>query len=121
MSAARPHPFLARLAEGPLLADGAMGTMLYAGGVSSDQCFDAANLDNPALVRGVHQAYLAAGAELIETNTFGANGLKLALHGLAERTAEINVAGAAVVMLMIACLLSVITVLETTALRKMRS
>jgi len=95
MSAARPHPFLARLAEGPLLADGAMGTMLYAGGVSSDQCFDAANLDNPALVRGVHQAYLAAGAELIETNTFGANGLKLALHGLAERTAEINVAGAA--------------------------
>jgi len=89
-----PHAFLARLAEGPLLADGAMGTMLYAGGVSSDQCFDAANLDNPGLVRGVHHAYLAAGAELIETNTFGANGLKLALHGLAERTAEINVAGA---------------------------
>ena len=94
MSAARAHPLLARLAEGPLLADGAMGTMLYAGGTSSDQCFDATNLDNPALVRSVHQAYLASGAELLETNTFGANSLKLALHGLADRITEINTAGA---------------------------
>jgi homocysteine S-methyltransferase len=96
VSSAGAHPFLIRLTEGPLLADGAMGTMLYARGVASDQCFDAANLNQPALVRDIHQGYLAAGAELIETNTFGANGLKLALHALADRAAEINLAGAQV-------------------------
>ncbi len=88
------HPFLVRLAEGPLLTDGAMGTMLYARGVPFDQCFDAINLTDPDLVRGIHQAYLETGAELLETNTFGANRLKLAAHGWAERAAEINAAGA---------------------------
>ncbi len=89
----RAHPFLARLAERPVLADGAMGTMLYARGVPFDQCFDTANLSDPEIVQGVHQAYLDAGAELLETNTFGANRLKLATHGFGERAAEINVAG----------------------------
>ncbi|MDR7519643.1 MAG: bifunctional homocysteine S-methyltransferase/methylenetetrahydrofolate reductase [Armatimonadota bacterium] len=87
------HPFLARLAEGPLVADGAMGTMLYARGVPFDQCFDAANLNRPQLVSEIHDAYLAAGAELLETNTFGANRLKLAGHGLADQVEAINAAG----------------------------
>ncbi|MDR7549792.1 MAG: homocysteine S-methyltransferase family protein, partial [Armatimonadota bacterium] len=86
-------PFLARLAEGPLVADGAMGTMLYARGVPFDQCFDAANLNRPQLVSEIHDAYLAAGAELLETNTFGANRLKLAGHGLADQVEAINAAG----------------------------
>ncbi len=90
------HPFLVRLAEGPMLADGAMGTMLYARGVHFDQCFDATNLTDPDLVRGIHEAYVAAGAELLETNTFGANRLKLAAHGLGERAEAINAAGARV-------------------------
>ena len=94
MTDRRAHPFLVRLTDGPLLADGAMGTMLYARGVPFDQCFDATNLTDPDLVRGIHQAYLAAGAELLETNTFGANRLKLAPHGLADRAIEINAAGA---------------------------
>lgn len=87
------RPFLTRLAERPLLADGAMGTMLYARGVPFDQCFDAVNLTDPAIVRGIHQSYLEAGAELLETNTFGANPVKLAAHGYAERMADINAAG----------------------------
>ncbi|MGH2404533.1 MAG: bifunctional homocysteine S-methyltransferase/methylenetetrahydrofolate reductase, partial [bacterium] len=96
MTAPTPHPFLARLTEGPMLADGAMGTMLYARGVPFDQCFDATNLTDPDLVRGIHEAYITAGAELVETNTFGANRLKLAVHGLAERASAINSAGARV-------------------------
>ena len=89
----RRHPFLTRLAERPVLADGAMGTMLYARGVPFDQCFDTVNLTDPAIVRGIHQSYLDAGAELLETNTFGANRVKLAAHGYAERAAEVNAAG----------------------------
>jgi len=88
--------FHARLAQGPLLADGAMGTMLYARGVPFDQCFDAVNLTDPALVGAIHRAYVEAGAQLLETNTFGANRLKLAAHGLADRAAEINAAGVAI-------------------------
>jgi homocysteine S-methyltransferase len=92
----RSHPFLARLEQGVLLADGAMGTLLYARGVPFDQCFDELNLSRPEVIRQVHQDYLASGAELIETNTFGANRFKLAQHALAHRVAEINRAGAAV-------------------------
>ena len=87
------HPFLTRISQGPLLADGAMGTMLYARGISFKECFDAANLDRPDLVRDIHEAYLLAGAEVIETNTFGANRFRLEKHGLADRVAEINRAG----------------------------
>ena len=87
-------PFLSRLAEGPLLCDGAMGTMLYAGGVPLDGCFDVFNANNPTLVQSIHAAYLSAGADLIETNTFGANRFKLAVHGLDARVREINARGA---------------------------
>ncbi len=77
-----PHPLLARLTRGPMLADGAMGTMLFARGVGFDQCFDALNRTQPELIESIHREYLRAGAELIETNTFGANPIRLATHGL---------------------------------------
>jgi homocysteine S-methyltransferase len=77
-----PAPFLERLARAPLLADGAMGTQLYSRGVGFEHCFDELNLSRPALVEAVHRDYLVAGAELIETNTFGANAVRLAGHGL---------------------------------------
>ena len=75
-------PFLERLAQGPLVADGAMGTLLYEHGITFEHCFDELNLSNPALVESIHREYLAAGAELIETNTFGANQQRLLSHGL---------------------------------------
>ncbi|MER3438377.1 MAG: bifunctional homocysteine S-methyltransferase/methylenetetrahydrofolate reductase [Chloroflexota bacterium] len=87
------HPFRARLASGPILADGAMGTMLYAAGVSLDDSFDAQNLLHPALVASIHRAYLAAGAELIETNTFGGNRFRLEQFGLADKVRQINLRG----------------------------
>ncbi len=88
------HPLRARLARGPLLGDGAMGTMLYARGVPFDQCFDALNLTQRELVLNIHLDYLRAGAEMIETNTFGATPLKLANHGLEDRVRDINWYGA---------------------------
>ncbi len=77
----------------PLLGDGAMGTMLNARGVGFEACFDALNLENPALVSEVHRAYIDAGARIIQTNTFGANRFKLAAHGLERRLKEINRSG----------------------------
>jgi homocysteine S-methyltransferase len=71
-----------------------MGTELYARGVPFDQCFDELNLTAPDLVRSIHLDYIQSGAELIETNTFGANSFKLAGHNLADRLEEINRAGA---------------------------
>ncbi len=86
-------PFLERLRQGPpLLADGAMGTMLHAGGLPINACFDELNLTHPEVVARVHRGFIEAGAELIETNTFSANRYKLAEHGLQERVAEINAA-----------------------------
>src|SRR5205809_1220265 len=85
-----PHAFSQRLAAGALLCDGAMGTMLYARGVSLDACFDVLNLNNPRLVQAIHAEYVAAGADLIETNTFGANRFKLAVHGLEGQVREVN-------------------------------
>ena len=75
--------------------DGAMGTMLYARGVFINVCFDELNLRQPELVREVHAAYVKAGAEILETNTFGANAVKLAHYGLAEQTHAINSRAAA--------------------------
>ena len=88
------HPFLERLLKGPLLADGAMGTELFRRGIRADQCVDAVNLSRPELVQQVHQDYIAAGSEIIETNTFGANPFRLGQFGLADRQREINRRGA---------------------------
>jgi methionine synthase / methylenetetrahydrofolate reductase(NADPH) len=74
----------------PHLFDGAMGTMLYARGIFINRCYDELNLKEPELIREIHQAYVKAGAELIETNSFGANRLKLAEHGLEDSVIEIN-------------------------------
>jgi methionine synthase / methylenetetrahydrofolate reductase(NADPH) len=81
------------LATGPLLLDGAMGSLLYERGVLHTRSYDELNLSQPELIRTVHHDYVAAGADLIETNTFGANRIALARHGLAEQTAAINRAG----------------------------
>ncbi len=84
------------LADGRVhVADGAMGTILYSRGVFLNVCYDELNLKQPDLVREIHREYVRAGAELIETNTFGANPLKLATHGLADDTERINAAAAA--------------------------
>ncbi|MBI4201426.1 MAG: bifunctional homocysteine S-methyltransferase/methylenetetrahydrofolate reductase [Chloroflexi bacterium] len=83
--------FYHRLTQGPLLADGAMGTELHRrGNLPTDVCFEYLNLSNPELVRQVHLDYLAAGAELIETNSFGANRIRLEQHGLAHAVVAIN-------------------------------
>jgi len=87
-------PFLERLAEGVVVGDGAMGTMLYARGVFINRCFDELNLSNGALVKSVHDDYLDAGADMIETNTFGAHRFKLAPHGLESQVVKINREGA---------------------------
>src|SRR6202140_5429785 len=87
---ARQHPFLERVRRGPLLGDGAMGTQLHARGVSFERSFDELNLTEPKIVEEIHRAYISAGAELIETNTFGANRIKLARHGLETRVRDIN-------------------------------
>ena len=76
-----------------LLADGAMGTMLHARGIGFDKCFDELNLTNPAAVADIHREYIEAGAELIITNTFGANRYKLTKHGLQDDVTDINRAG----------------------------
>src|SRR5579863_2305120 len=84
-----PDTFLTR----PMLADGAMGTVLYARGIFINRCYDELNLSDPGLILSIHEEYLQAGAEILETNTFGANRFRLARHGLAGRVAEINAAG----------------------------
>ena len=86
--------FIERLKQSPVLCDGAMGTLLYAKGIFINRCYDELNLSQPELIRGVHHDYLQAGAEIIETNTFGANSFRLARHSLADRVREINLAGA---------------------------
>ena len=87
-----PSRFLTLLQESskPLLSDGAMGTMLNARGVSFDACFDALNLTDPALVADIHRAYIAAGSDVIQTNTFGANRYKLLTHDLENQVTAIN-------------------------------
>src|ERR1035438_98060 len=80
-------------ANRPMLADGAMGTVLYARGIFINRCYDELNLSDPAMILSIHEEYLQAGAEILESNTFGANRFRLAPHGLAGKMAEINTAG----------------------------
>ncbi len=87
-------PFLEAIDERVLVCDGAMGTRLYAKGVFINRCFDGLNLTQPDLVAEVHLEYVRAGADVIETNTFGANRIKLASFGLADKLHAINVQGA---------------------------
>jgi homocysteine S-methyltransferase len=84
---------LAQLSQSVILADGAMGTMLHGRGVSFEKCFDELNLTNPEAVAQVHSEYIDAGAQLILSNTFGANRFKLGQHGLEDQTVQINTAG----------------------------
>jgi homocysteine S-methyltransferase len=87
-------PFLERLRDGVVVCDGAMGTMLYSRGVFVNRCFDELNLSNPGLVQGVHQEYVESGADVIETNTFGAHRFKLGPHGFESQVVKINREGA---------------------------
>ncbi|HWG38405.1 MAG TPA: bifunctional homocysteine S-methyltransferase/methylenetetrahydrofolate reductase [Terriglobales bacterium] len=87
--------FLTQVAERVLVSDGAMGTMLYAHGVFINRSFDELNVSQPAIVKEIHRAYAHAGAEILETNTFGANAVILAKYGLRDKVAEINRAGVA--------------------------
>ena len=77
-----------------MVCDGAMGTMLYSRGISLNRCFDELNLTMPQVVKDVHLAYVKAGAEVIETNTFGASRIRLGKFDLGEKAREINLAGA---------------------------
>ena len=79
--------------ERPVLCDGAMGTTLYDRGIFINRCYDELNLSEPDLVRGIHEEYLLAGAELIETNTFGANRFRMHRFGLEHKVQAINQAG----------------------------
>src|SRR3954471_13063724 len=89
-----PADLLARLKTSPVLCDGAMGTLLYSKGIFINRCYDELNLSQPELIRGVHHEYLQAGAEVIETNTFGGNAFRLARHSMADKVRDINFAGA---------------------------
>src|SRR4030088_952719 len=85
---------LTRIKQSPILCDGAMGTLLYAKGIFINRSYDELNLSQPDLIRAVHHDYLQAGAEIIETNTFGANSFRLARHSLADKVRDINLSGA---------------------------
>ncbi|HEY0252823.1 MAG TPA: homocysteine S-methyltransferase family protein, partial [Kofleriaceae bacterium] len=79
--------------KGPLLIDGAMGSLIYERGVLHTRSYDELNLSNPELVQKIHEDYVGAGADVIETNTFGANRIALARHGLVDQVVKINRAG----------------------------
>ncbi len=85
---------IARLQKASVLCDGAMGTLLYSKGIFINRCYDELNLSQPDLIRGIHHEYLQAGADMVETNTFGANSFRLARHSLADQVREINLQGA---------------------------
>lgn len=84
------HPFLEQLKQQPVLCDGAMGTLLYTRGITYEQCFDALNLSQPELIESIHTEYINAGAQIIETNTFGANRVKLESYNLDNSIRDIN-------------------------------
>jgi methionine synthase I (cobalamin-dependent)/5,10-methylenetetrahydrofolate reductase len=85
---------ISRLQKGAVLCDGAMGTLLYSKGIFINRCYDELNLSQPDLIRGIHQEYLQAGADIIETNTFGANSFRLSKHGCVDKLADVNRQGA---------------------------
>ena len=87
--------FRQALADRVLLADGAMGTEFYRRGVFINRCYDALNLSQPDLVARIHEDYIGAGADIVTTNTYGAERIRLAQHGLEDQLAEINQAGVA--------------------------
>jgi len=89
-----PQNLISRLKNTPVLCDGAMGTLLYGKGIFINRCYDELNLSQPDLIRSIHHEYLQAGAEIIETNTFGANSFRLGRHSLADKVRDINFSGA---------------------------
>src|SRR5262252_7427340 len=91
--ASRVKTFRDQLSRRVLVADGAMGTMLYDKGIFINRCYDELNLSAPDLIRQIHLDYVKAGAEILETNTFGANRMRLAAFGLGEKLRAINQAG----------------------------
>src|SRR3954469_24622929 len=86
----RAREFRQQLSQRVMVADGAMGTMLYSRGVFINRCFDELNLSAADMVRQIHQEYVKAGAEILETNTFGATRQRLAAFGMAEKLVDIN-------------------------------
>src|SRR4051812_49052408 len=91
---ARGRELLERLGREVLVGDGAMGTMLYSRGMPLGTCYDKLNLVDKEMVKSIHRQYVIAGADLIETNTFGANPYWLKRFGLDDKAREINLAGA---------------------------
>ena len=89
----RSKRLMQSIQEGPVLADGAMGTMLQREGMAPGACPELWNCDNPDAVKRVHAAYLEAGSQIISTNTFGGTRIKLAAYGLDARVSELNEAG----------------------------
>src|SRR5579872_3439254 len=89
-----PTDLLTRMKQSAVLCDGAMGTLLYGKGIFINRCYDELNVSQPDLIRGIHHEYLQAGAEIIETNTFGGNSFRLARHSMSSQVHEINLAGA---------------------------
>ena len=88
------EPFLEKIEDRPMVCDGAMGTMLYSKGISLTRCFEELNLSSPQLVKEVHLAYVKAGAEILETNTFGGARMRLGKYNQGDKVREINLAGA---------------------------
>src|ERR1700678_3946776 len=85
---------LTRIKQSAVLCDGAMGTLLYSKGIFINRCYDELNISQPDLILGVHHEHLQAGAEIIETNTFGGHSFRIARHSIARQLREINFAGA---------------------------
>jgi len=86
----KAQEFREALAKGVLVADGAMGTMLYEKGVFINRCYDELNLSSPGIVKEVHEAYVKAGAQILETNTFGANRARLSSYGIDRKSTRLN-------------------------------